>query len=221
MTAEEPPEWWDTVTRALLASMPGIGGAAQVIYEDVRAHLAARAVRTLDEIVAESGEDRLRDRLNSDPELEAVFAHGLDAATRTGYEAKRRLLSRVISAAVLDDAKVDEALLIVLALRDLDAPHLRVLEKMRRVEDDVLARDLAEFGEAQNGQEHAQSDRESAAHGAVRASTEGVPVALLESLVRTGVAHELGMSYGGPMVPATVSSFGRTLLDDLRTVDVV
>lgn len=215
------PEVWDTLARVGLSLVPVVGGAALVVYDDVRVRIAARTARTLDEIVEATGVEKLSDRLASDPELEAVFAQGLDAATRTGYEAKRRLLSRVISAAVLDDAKVDEALLVVLALRELDAPHLRVLERMRRAEDDVLGRDLSEFSSESHEEAGAKMARENAANRAVVDAGSGVPVVLLETLTRTGVAHQLGMSYGGPTCPGTVSNFGRLVLDNLREVEVV
>lgn len=215
------PQVWDTLARVGLSLVPVVGGAAQVVYEDVRARIAARTARTLDEVVAATGLDELSERLASDPELEAVFAQGLDAAARTGYEAKRRVLSRVISAAVLDDARVDEALLVVLALRDLDAPHLRVLEKMRRVQDDVLRRDLSEFANESDGEAGAETARNKAATRAVVAATSEAPVVLLETLTRTGVAHQVGMTYGGPVCPGRVSDFGRLVLDDLRDVDVI
>lgn len=86
----EVPEWWDTLTRVALAAVPVVGGPAQVIYQDVRARLAARAAQTMDEIVGETGLRLLRERVNSNPELEAILAQGVDAAMRTGYEAKRR-----------------------------------------------------------------------------------------------------------------------------------
>lgn len=49
-TPPEPPDFMQTAARAGLALVPGIGGALQVIYEDVRAHMAARQWQTIQEI---------------------------------------------------------------------------------------------------------------------------------------------------------------------------
>jgi hypothetical protein len=53
--------------------IPVIGGALQVIYEDVRAHMAARMGQTIQEIADNVGEDRLAARMK-DPVHQALFA---------------------------------------------------------------------------------------------------------------------------------------------------
>ena len=118
--SKEPPAWSSTLARRWLARVP-FGGAAQVLVEDTRARAANKASCTFDEIVEETGLERLRERLGENPELDALFAHGIAAAARTGYEAKRRLLGRLVSAAVLAAAKVKETNLFVLALKEPDA----------------------------------------------------------------------------------------------------
>jgi hypothetical protein len=77
----EPPNL-QTTARAGIALIPGIGGALQVIYEDVRAHMAARQWQTIQEIADNVGEDRLAARLKDHPEHQALFANGVEVATR-------------------------------------------------------------------------------------------------------------------------------------------
>lgn len=210
MTTDAPPEWWDSGVRIGLSLVPVIGGGLQVMYEDTRSHLGARAARTMQEIAEEAGIERLKGRLASDPEVEALFVQGLDAATRTGYEAKRRLLARLISAAVLDDAKVDESLLFVLALRDLDGPHLRALERLRRAQDEAGAKTYEHYQDRASGMQKAVSGAAAEEHEAV-----------LAALVKWDVARVMGMTYGGALIPGEVSPFGLALLDHLREVQVV
>lgn len=210
MTTDRPPELWDSGVRIGLSLVPVIGGALQVIYQDTRSHVAARAARTIQEIADETGVERLRERLASDPEVEALFVQGLDAATRTGYEGKRRLLARLISAAVLDDAKVDESLLFVLALRDLDGPHLRALERLRRAQDEVRARTFER-----------EEERDSIAQKAVREAAKDEHEVVLAALVKCDAARAMGRTWGGPLIPGEVSAFGVALLDYLREVAVV
>lgn len=219
MTTDAPPEWWDSGVRIGLSLVPVIGGGLQVMYEDTRSHLGARAARTMQEIAEEAGFERLKERLASDPEVEALFVQGLDAATRTGYEAKRRLLARLISAAVLDEAKVDESLLFVLALGDLDGPHLRALERLRRAQDEAAAETYESDPDPKLDMQ--KQNRESGMRKAVRSAAAEEHEAVLAALVKWDVARVMGSSYGGALIPGEVSPFGLALLDHLREVQVV
>lgn len=192
-----------TVGRVVLAIIP-FGGAADVVIDTARQRVAARVQRTVDEIRDSAGEEALLRRLASDPELEAVFIQGIEAAARTGYEAKRRALARVITAAVLDDARVDESALFVAALRDLDAPHLRALERMLRAEDSV------------ERQEGVTRLNDADVTAAVRTVAEGEHDAVNTALIRAGVAFSVGSLYGGLEVAGMVSDFGRRLLAYVR-----
>ena len=213
MTTDAPPEWWDSGVRIGLSLVPVIGGGLQVMYEDTRTHLGVRAARTMQEIAEETGFERLKERLASDPEVEALFVRGLDAATRTGYEVKRRLLARLISAAVLDDAKVDDAGLFVLALGGLEAPHIRALEAMRRATQGLQDVDP---GLSETGRAKAEIE-------AVRQATSGLSWAICAALAREGLVANRGTwaAAGGKTLDAyEVTSFGMDFLDHIREVDV-
>jgi hypothetical protein len=183
----------------MLAAVPYVGGSLQVIVEDVRARREAQAAVTLNEIADKSGgAEELGRRLSADPVLEALFVNGVEAALRTGYEAKRRLLSKAVSQAVLDDAKVDESQLIVEALSQLDVPHVRALEKMAR-ESQEKGSDPAAWGWGQSeawGQEHA---------------------AIKAALIRTGTAKG---SSNAPVAGAGrqegITEFGIALVEELH-----
>ena len=117
------------------------------------------------------GEDRLAAQLKDDPGRQALFANGVEIATRTGLEAKRRLLARVVVAAILDDDALDEAHLRVEALRDLDIPQIRALERLKRLSDD-----------------HAEKDE--AYHMAVQHAWKAEAHPIRAALTRTGMAFE-------------------------------
>lgn len=110
MTGDSPPSWAETAKRATLAAVPYVGGSLQVVYEDVRARRAAMAGETISDIVSATGEELLVQRLAEDPVAEALFVNAVDAAVRTGLEAKRRLLARAVAEAVIDEARLDESL---------------------------------------------------------------------------------------------------------------
>jgi len=107
-----------------------VRGSLQVVYEDVRVRRAAKAGETISDIVSATGEEVLVQRLAEDPVAEALFVNAVDAAVRTGLEAKRRLLARAVAQAVIDEARLDESLLITEALAQLDAPHVKALKRM-------------------------------------------------------------------------------------------
>lgn len=191
------------VGRMVLSILP-FGAAVDIVIDTARQRLASRVQKTVNEIRDSTGEEGLLRRLESDPELEAVFVQGIEAAARTGYEAKRRALAKVVTAAVLDDAKVDESALCVAALRDLDAPHLRALERITRAEDSVARQDgVTRVNDAEVTK-------------AVRAVMEGEHDAVHTALIRAGVAFPVGRSWGGPEAVGMVSDFGRTLLAYIR-----
>lgn len=200
----DPPDFFQTATRAGIALIPGIGGAIQVIYEDVRAHILHRQWQTIQEIADQVGEDELRESLDADPIRQALFVNGVEVATRTGMEVNRRLLAKVISAAMLDDGKVDGAQLRVEALRDLDVPQIRALEQLRRLAD-----------------EHAGAQDE-AYHRAVQAVYADAPPPIRAALTRTGVAFGRtgGGGYGSSYAEG-INDFGRSLLEELDHVDAV
>ena len=86
----------------------------------------------VDRAAEPAGYEELLARVETNEEVAAIFRQAVDAAARTGDTEKRRMLARLVSEAVLDDAKVDEATIFVSIMRDMEGPHLRALELMRR-----------------------------------------------------------------------------------------
>jgi hypothetical protein len=74
----------------------------------------------------------LLEGLTSDPARMQLFAAALDAAARAIADAKLRMLGQALANGSLaqDDAQLNLELLIVRALADIEAPHLRVLDRM-------------------------------------------------------------------------------------------
>ncbi len=196
----EPPTSTDTaveVVRSLVSKVPVVGDAMAVVVRDAYARRVAKAEAVALMVAEQSGgAEHLAGRLGASPELEALFFAAVEAGARTGLEDKRRLLGRVVSEAVLDDAKVDEAQLLVQVLGELDAPHLRGLETVRRASDVAY-----------------QPDGYEVVSKAVEQAVAVLPEPLQAALVRTGTLYVgTGMMAGTPRI----TKFGRDLLDDLR-----
>lgn len=197
------------VARAALTTFIPGGELLAVLVDHEQQRLLRISGAFVDEIGDAAGAQRLVRRVEESEEVAAVFRQAVDAASRTGYEAKRRALARIVSAAVLDDAKVDESHLLTHALQDLDAPHFRVLEAMHRAE----VRVRRAHGDAD------YPDRQEAEIEAVRLATEGTPEVVVAGLARVGAIADRGTwsSLSGRTCEAhETTDFGRLLLEYLR-----
>jgi hypothetical protein len=148
------------------------------------------------------------------PEFDALVVNALESAGRTGYEPKRRLLGRVVINAALDDAMIDRSQLVEMVLRDLDAPHIRALERIRAAYDVVHDADEDRKLDADRASPAVQIMLNRRADVAIEASRRE-PDAVVTVLIRTGVV-EPAMMGGGGIGVARVTKFGRDLLGELR-----
>lgn len=96
-----------------------------VLYEGLRDRWAARGSEVLADVAASAPAAELERRLLQDEALDAALTAAVEAGAQTSLRAKRRLLGRVVGRAVLDDARIDEATLIVGVLSQIDVPHVR------------------------------------------------------------------------------------------------
>jgi hypothetical protein len=118
-----------------VAGVP-VGAAAGWLSQDMADVVAAlyhqrrhRLQRFADEAETMSGtrlEELLREA-TSDPRVLEMLARSVEAAARSLDDDKIDLLARIFVSGMRDSAKVDEAIILVEALRPLEAPHLRLL----------------------------------------------------------------------------------------------
>lgn len=203
---DEIRPWADVLADAGVEFMPPAAKAMKVIADQWWARHSARAESVIQDVLERTGPDRLGSAMMRDPLVEAVFLDGVDAGARTGLDAKRRLLAMVISEAVLDDARVDESLLYVQALRDLDAPHLRALERIARAEEAAALAPEEAWGQQWDG-EHVFKDE---------------PHPIRAALVRTGCATNPPTTRvidKSVRVYHATTPFGRGLLAHIREYD--
>lgn len=190
---------------AALSAIPTLGGPIQTLFDELYAGRRSRMESTAREIAEAVGQDRMVSRLLEDPRLEVLMGEALEAAARTGFEAKRLLLGRAVASALLgdDEAVVDTSELIVTTLAQLEPMHIRALIQLEKQTD-------------RNKQNPRQGDRIAAHRGSLavhRTLTEPV----VATLIYTGVATP-GITAGPPMVVREITDFGRLVLDHLRAV---
>ncbi|WP_132190139.1 MULTISPECIES: hypothetical protein [Kribbella] len=141
MTPEDklPPSIPDILTRAAIEAVPIPSASASLmtIYDGFHKRRAHRMGQALAEITERVTVEQLEARLSESESLDAVFGTALAAAASSGLEAKRRMLGAVVAQAVLDDAMIDEAILLTDVLSQIEAPHVRCLEDVHRVQKEV------------------------------------------------------------------------------------
>lgn len=138
--------------------------------------------------------------------FDVLVGAAVEAAARSALEAKRQLLGRLVAEAALDDALVDESRLLVGVPDQLEAPHVRCLEAIRRAEQE--AEDAGEVMPRARYAEREMNNR-------IREAGEGQPMSVLSLLSNLGLLETTGSGNEWIWVKGT-TVFGRELLDDLH-----
>ncbi|MFK4083582.1 hypothetical protein ACI2LF_05700 [Kribbella sp. NPDC020789] len=202
----EPAGYPEIVGRALLGMLPKVGAGLVEIWDGHRKrkeYFAAQALAVIGEKVTP---EQLHARLEQSEDLDAVFGRAIQAAAMSGLEAKRRLLGLVVAEAVLDDAMVDEAILFTDVLSQIESPHVRCLEDIWRVQDEV----------------ESSGDRPQAARGAEREINQRIlevgrrhPTPILQTLVNVSLL-DARMSWDGFDLVQGLTRFGERFLRELH-----
>lgn len=177
------------------AQVPGTGlitlgvGLAQALWNRRAERFTESAAEAYGGTTEELGQ-----RLLDDERFVDLFATGLLAALRTESDAKRSAMARVLGQALQDDAKIDDDAALLTTLAALEAPHFRLLAELE-------AGMWHEFGPTPQGG-HPQ---------------ERIPEPYRAALIANGLV-DLGSTYDGRNLIASVSGFGHKLLDWLREV---
>jgi hypothetical protein len=108
----------------------GVAGAVQLLGE--AAALADGRKRVVDEGFAQMEANEVEEWLNRDTGNLTLAVQAVIQATAAFDEQKIAALGRAFRAGVTDDARVDESLLVVLALGAVERPHIKVLHVIAR-----------------------------------------------------------------------------------------
>lgn len=198
---------------------PLVAAALDHAVHEWRRHGTRRTELLLNAASADAHSDlnQLLARICDDPYKLNLFAQSVEAATRTASEAKILLLGRALASGALasDSAVIDDAHLRTAVLAELDAPHVRVLERIakatRRQGSDWRGASEATIAGTLPGSEDAR--------------VAGVLQLILRTLDRNGLIHQTAL---GELWEESLSGdnsedltnewaatdFGRTILDD-------
>lgn len=157
---------------------------------------------------AVGGFDKLEQRAAESEEIEALINRAVFIGANSDLHEKRILLAQVASRAVLDDAEIDESILLVNALADIDAVHVRSLESIRRAE--TAAVESGEMGAISRGAEKRITSE-------VQAAVEKLPEMVLRKLLSLNLIDG-EITWDGVTVITGLTTFGARILEDLKSV---
>ena len=200
-----------------IAAIPYAGGALNQIINGLQQRRRYEAETALGAISERVGQDVFLTIVAGNPEIEAMLWIALQAITMTGVESKRRVLQNVVANAMVSEEPIDIEQLKVTALAELDAPHIRALERLSQ----------AQWFDAQHSPSPRGEDGKD--HSALAYAANREPTPVLAALIRTGVVYPggavdtgQGVSYApvaGELTVGGVTEFVDDLLDDLRAED--
>lgn len=217
--ADDPEsQWIDTATRAfsvagveiLLAPLgvPGLAAGTSAVVDHIITAKRTRGVQHLEFVADHVGEDRLLGVVQSDDEKGEMLWSSTQVSMATSWEGKRIYLARVVANAMTSTEPIDEAQLIVNALKELDGPQIRAL---------TLIRNAA--GEHQHDPDHYDD--------IMRELLRAQRYPILAALARTGVVRQgsderrtglFSVTYADTLGICGISDFGWKLLADLESV---
>jgi hypothetical protein len=170
----------------------------------------SRGQEALDSVTQAVNGEVLEHRLLQAPEVEVLLARAVNAAAASSLASKRRLLARVVQAAVLDDAAIDQSTLILDVLEQVDAVHVRCLEAIARAE-----LESKEAGDWEFTAERAEKP----SNQRVQDAADGYPSPIIKRLETLGLA-DASVDWSGHTRVTGMTVFGELVLNDLRQVSV-
>ena len=182
---------------------------ARVALSVVR-RFGTRSEEVLQPSVDALGEEALNARLESSEEIDVLVMRSVTAAGMSAHAGKRRLLAKVVQRAVLDDAEIDQSLLIIELIEQIESPHIRCLEDIRRAEQRAQA--SGEMGVTARGAEKPITEE-------VSSTVHRYPDTLIRRLQRLGLIDG-SVTWDGMTVITGTTSTGTLILQELHNVDL-
>jgi hypothetical protein len=189
-----------------LAVGGGVFPASAKLAVTLKRGWSSRGQEVLDSVSRAIDGEILERRLLEAPEVEVLLVRAVNAAAGSALSSKRRLLARVVQAAVLDDAAIDQSTLIVDVLEQIDAVHVRCLEAIARAE--LASKEAGDWEFTAERAEKPSNER-------VQAAADDYPSPIIKRLETLGLA-DASVDWSGHTRVTGMTVFGELVLSDLR-----
>lgn len=207
MSELHPPTRTDSLFSALAELVPGgIGAFLKTLLVDSAHRQAAETGEVLRRVAQDVGEELFSRSVEESPRLRSLLLNAVDQCYRTSFQQKRWRLAEALKDCILDPSKINAAVVEQQVLRDVEVPHIQVLDKLARI--DLRLQALP----ADEGAQYVEGE------GEYRKAWNGFPAPITAVLVSAGLAKELTADFLAPGMDrhTLVTPYGHKVLEDFR-----
>lgn len=171
---------------------------------------AAATGELIRQVAQEVGEELFTRAIQENPRLRSLMLNAVDLCYRTSFEEKRWRYAEALRDAIIDPARINKAIVDFQVLRDVEVPHIQVLDELASIDTRLQALPPDELRVA-----HTEGLVE------YQNAWNAFPAPITAVLVNAGLAKELPTIIPGPLIqdpqPYTlVTPYGHKVLDDFR-----
>jgi hypothetical protein len=190
--------------------VPGLGPFLTTLYEDSAKRQAAETGEVIRRVAQDVGEELFTRAIQESPRLRSLMLNAIDLCYRTSFEEKKWRFAEALREAIIDPAKINKAIVDFQVLRDVEVPHIQVLDELASIDmrlqslppDELRVAHTEGLVEYQN-------------------AWDEFPAPITAVLVNAGLAKELPTIIPGPLIqdpqPYTlVTPYGHKVLEDFR-----
>jgi hypothetical protein len=135
-----PPTPTESLLSALTELVPGgIGAFLKTLLVDSAHRQAAETGEVLRRVAQDVGEELFSRTVEESPRLRSLLLNAVDQCYRTSFQQKRWRLAEALRDCVLDPSKINDAVVEQQVLRDVEVPHIQVLDELASIDTRLQA----------------------------------------------------------------------------------
>jgi hypothetical protein len=190
--------------------LPVFGPILKRLYLDSANRQAAETGELIEKVAQDVGEELFTRAIQENPRLRSLLLNAIDLCYRTSFEAKKWRYAEALRDGIKDQTKINKAIVDFQVLRDVEVPHIQVLDELARIDLRLQALPTEELRVA-----HTEGLIE------YQNAWNGFPAPITAVLVNAGLAKELPTIIPGPLIQdpqpyELVTPYGHKLLDDFH-----
>jgi hypothetical protein len=200
----------DAALAAVADMVPVLGPFVATVYQGAAKRQAAATGELIQQVAQDVGEELFSRAIEENPRLRSLMLNAIDHCYRTSFEQKRWRFAEALRDGILDPTKINDAIVELQVLRDVEVPHIQVLNELARIDLRLQALPPDELRVA-----HTEGLIE------YQNAWNEFPAPITAVLVNAGLAKELPTIISTPPMqdpqPYTlVTPYGHKVLEDFR-----
>jgi hypothetical protein len=186
--------------------VPVLGPFVATLYQGAAKRQAAATAGLIHQVAQDVGEELFTRAIEEDPRLRSLMLNAIDLCYRTSFEQKRWRYAEALRDGAIDPTKINDAIVELQVLRDVEVPHIQVLNELASI--DLRLQALP----GEEGAQYVEGLRE------YQKAWDGFPAPIMAVLVSEGLAKELTADFLAPGMDryTLVTPYGHKVLEDFR-----